>query len=105
MCLILGVLNLVKCLPFETAAVAPLGGVGGVDRTLAAWGQTNTSELAEHHHLIGVGFLSCLLSCCLYSDGITVVCDGLFVWTFSVHYLVLYSPVWSPKAGSPSLEL
>lgn len=39
-CLILGVLSLVKCLPFETAAVAPLRGVGGVDRTWIGWGQT-----------------------------------------------------------------
>lgn len=39
-CLILGVLSLVKCLPFETAAVAPFRGVGGVDRTWVAWGQT-----------------------------------------------------------------
>lgn len=39
-CLILGVLSLVKCLPFETAAAAPLRGFGGIDRTWVAWGQT-----------------------------------------------------------------
>lgn len=102
-CLVLGVLSLVKCLLCETAAAAPLRGVGGTDRTWVAWGQTAVNWLGTSPDW--GGSLSSLWSCFLCSDGITVVCDGLFVWIFSVHYLVLYTPVWSPKAGSPSLMM
>ena len=60
----------------------------------------NTDKLAgwTPSPRLGVLFQAVSLSCCLYSYCSTIPCDGLFVWTFSVCYLVLYTLVWSPKS-------